>query len=210
MSRKRSASSSRWLAEHEKDLHVQRARELGYRSRAVFKLEEIQRKDQILKAGMTVVDLGAAPGGWSQMARPLLGKNGTLIALDILPMAPLKDVTFIQGDFRDTACLQAVEAALKGRCSLDLVMSDMAPNVSGIGVADQAAAIYLNELAMDFAQQHLRPKGSLLMKVFDGDGFDGLRQAIRARFASVTVRKPTASRPRSRELYLLARNFNGV
>jgi 23S rRNA (uridine2552-2'-O)-methyltransferase len=209
MAQKRSKSSSRWLAEHEADRYVLEARKLGYRSRAVFKLKEINEKDRLLKPGQVVVDLGAAPGGWSQWARPLLGAKGKLIALDILEMAPLPDVEFILGDFREESVLHRLEAALGGQ-AVDLVLSDMAPNVSGIDAADQAGSIYLCELAMDFAKAHLKPKGSLLVKIFQGSGFEDYLKTMRQTFESVTIRKPKASRPRSREVYLLARNFRAV
>ena len=209
MAQKRSKSSSRWLAEHEADQYVLEARKLGYRSRAVFKLKEINEKDRLLKPGQVVVDLGAAPGGWSQWARPLLGAKGKLIALDILEMAPLPDVEFILGDFREETVLHRLEAALGGQ-SVDLVLSDMAPNVSGIDAADQAGSIYLCELAMDFAEAHLKPKGTLLVKIFQGSGFEDYLKTMRQTFESVTIRKPKASRPRSREVYLLARNFRPV
>ncbi len=209
MSRKRSSSSSRWLAEHESDPYVQQARKLGYRSRAVFKLQEIQAKDHLLKPGMTVVDLGAAPGGWSQYGRPLLGPKGRMIALDILDMEPIADVDFILGDFREDAVLQELESRV-GRHSVDLVLSDMAPNLSGVDAADQAAALYLCELALDFARGHLKPKGVFLAKVFQGEGFEAYLKMLRQSFEVVTIRKPKASRPRSREVYLLARNYRPV
>lgn len=209
MSRKRSSSSSRWLAEHESDPYVQQARKLGYRSRAVFKLQEIQAKDHLLKPGMTVVDLGAAPGGWSQYGRPLLGPKGRMIALDILDMEPIADVDFILGDFREDAVLQELESRV-GRHSVDLVLSDMAPNLSGVDAADQAATLYLCELALDFARGHLKPKGVFLAKVFQGEGFEPYLKMLRQSFEVVTIRKPKASRPRSREVYLLARNYRPV
>jgi 23S rRNA (uridine2552-2'-O)-methyltransferase len=206
MSQKRRPSSRRWIAEHEADPYVQEARRLGYRSRAVFKLKEIQEKDRILRPGQIVVDLGAAPGGWSQLARPLLGPQGTLIALDILDMEPLPDVRFILGDFREEGVLRQLEAAV-GERAVDLVLSDMAPNMSGVDVADQAAIIHLCELALEFAKAHLKPKGALLVKIFQGEGFDAYLRAMREAFESVTIRKPKASRPRSSEVYLLARGF---
>lgn len=209
MSQKRRPSSARWIAEHENDPYVKEARRLGYRSRAVFKLKEIDEKDRLLKPGATVVDLGAAPGGWSQFARPLLGPKGRLFALDILPMEPLPEVEVLTGDFREESILQALEARLGGR-PVDLVLSDMAPNVSGISAADQAGQIHLCELALDFARRHLRPRGDLLMKVFQGEGFDAFAKTLRQEFESVTVRKPKASRPRSREVYLLARSLRRV
>lgn len=209
MGKKRSNSSARWLAEHENDPYVQQARKLGYRSRAVFKLKEIQEKDHILRPGQIVVDLGAAPGGWSQYARSLLGAKGRLIALDILPMEPVQGVEFIHGDFREDAVLKQLEDRV-GTQAVDLVLSDMAPNISGIDAADQAASIYLCELALEFARAHLKPRGMLLTKVFQGEGFEAYLKALRQAFETVTIRKPKASRPRSREVYLLAKNFRAV
>lgn len=209
MSRKRSASSSRWLAEHEADPYVREARKLGYRSRAVFKLKEINERDHLLRPGMVVVDLGAAPGGWSQWGRPLLGPKGKMIALDILPFDSLPDVDSIVGDFREESVLRELEARLDGR-QVDLVLSDMAPNVTGIDSADQAGQLYLCELALVFAKAHLKPGGAFLAKVFQGDGFEVYLKALRANFESVTIRKPKASRPRSREVYLLARSLRRV
>ncbi len=209
MSKGRSKSSARWLAEHESDAYVQLARKLGFRSRAVFKLQEINERDKILKAGMTVVDLGAAPGGWSQYARPQLGKNGRLIALDILAMAPLPDVEFILGDFREAEVLEKLET-LAPPNSVDLVLSDMAPNISGIDSADQAASIYLCELALEFALQRLKPGGAFIVKLFQGEGSEAFLKLVRSRFSSVQVRKPKASRSRSAEVYLLARNHRLV
>lgn len=209
MSKKRSNSSARWLAEHENDAYVQEARRLGYRCRAVFKLKELQEKDRILKPGQIVVDLGAAPGGWSQWARPLLGNRGKLIALDILPMEPVPDVEFICGDFREESVLKQLEQSVGGH-AVDVVMSDMAPNMSGIDVADAASSLYLCELALDFAKAHLKSKGVFVAKVFQGEGFDGYIKAVRQAFETVTIRKPKASRPRSREVYLVARNFRAV
>lgn len=206
---KRTPSSKRWLDEHESDPYVQQARKLGYRSRALFKLKEIQERDHLFKSGMTVVDLGAAPGGWSQFARPLLGPKGRLLALDILEMAPLPDVEFICGDFREDAVLQAFQARMQPR-SVDLVLSDMAPNVTGIDVVDQAAAVGLAELALEFCRQCLGDRGSFLVKVFQGEGFDPFLKALRGDFAQVQIRKPKASRARSREVYLLARNYRVV
>ena len=209
MSKGRTKSSARWLAEHESDAYVQLARKLGYRSRAVFKLKEIQERDKILKAGMTVVDLGAAPGGWSQYARPQLGRNGRLIALDILAMDAVEDVEFILGDFRETSVLEKLEALVPPN-SVDLVLSDMAPNISGIDSADQSASMYLCELAMEFAAVRLKKGGALLVKVFQGEGSEIFLKLLRSRFDSVHVRKPKASRARSPEVYLLARNHRLV
>ncbi|MGH8528613.1 MAG: 23S rRNA (uridine(2552)-2'-O)-methyltransferase RlmE [Nevskiales bacterium] len=202
----RSKSSGRWLAEHHSDQYVKQARAAGYRSRAAFKLAQIQAKDRILRPGMTIVDLGAAPGGWSQCAAEILKDRGHIVALDILLMEPLSGVTFLQGDFRDAEPLVALEDALGGRAP-DLVLSDMAPNMSGVGSADQAAALYLAELARDFALQHLRSGGDFLVKIFQGEGFDAYLKSLRAEFKSVAVRKPEASRARSAETYLLARGL---
>lgn len=209
MSRKRSGSSARWLSEHEKDPFVQAARKLGYRSRAVFKLKELDERDRLLRPGLWVVDLGAAPGGWSQYARPRLGPQGRLFALDILPMDSLPDVEMLCGDFREASVLAEFEALLGGR-QIDLVLSDMAPNLSGIDAADQASSIYLCELALSFAEAHLREGGSFLTKTFQGEGFDSYLASVRQLFGSVAIRKPKASRPRSSEVYLLARNYHRV
>lgn len=209
MSQKRSASSAKWLAEHEADRYVQEARRLGYRSRAAFKLIELNEKDKLIRPGMAVVDLGAAPGGWSQIARPLLGPKGRLIATDILPMDPLPEVDFLLGDFREEPVLKAIEA-LVGENAIDLVLSDMAPNLSGIDSADQAASLYLCELALDFAKAHLKKGGTFAAKVFQGEGFEQYLKAVRGAFASVAIRKPKASRARSSEVYLVAKNFSPV
>jgi len=200
----RSKSSHRWLKEHFDDEFVKRAQREGYRSRAVFKLEEIQRKDHILKPGMSVVDLGAAPGGWSQYALGLVGRKGRVVAMDILPMEPLPGVEFVQGDFREEAVLEVLLNRLNGR-EIDLVMSDIAPNITGVDAVDQPRAMYLAELAVDFADRVLRPGGDLLVKLFQGEGFDPLLRDLRARYDKVVMRKPRASRPRSREVYALAR-----
>jgi 23S rRNA (uridine2552-2'-O)-methyltransferase len=200
----RSKSSHRWLKEHFDDEYVKRAQREGYRSRAVFKLEEIQQKDHILKPGMAVVDLGAAPGGWSQYALGVVGRKGSVVAMDILPMEPLPGVAFVQGDFRDDAVLEQLLNLLNGR-EIDLVMSDIAPNISGMGAVDQPRAMYLAELAVDFADRVVRPGGDLLVKVFQGEGFDELVKDLRSRYNKVVMRKPKASRARSREVYALAR-----
>lgn len=199
----RTKSSSRWLKEHFDDEYVKRAQREGWRSRAVYKLEELDQKYRLLKPGMVVVDLGAAPGGWSQYAARALGPAGRIFALDILPMEGLPGVEFIEGDFRDEAVLGRLTAALEGR-AIDLVMSDMAPNISGMDAVDQPRTMHLVELAVDFAHQLLRPGGSFICKVFQGEGFDALVQSLRRDYAKVTVRKPKASRPRSREVYLVA------
>ena len=199
----RSKSSSRWLREHFDDEYVKRAQREGWRSRAVYKLDELDQKYHLLKPGMTVVDLGAAPGGWSQYAAKLLGDKGQIFALDILPMEPMPGVTVIEGDFRDAAILEQLKTLLGDR-PIDLVMSDMAPNISGMGAVDQPRAMYLVELAVDFAREMLRPGGSFVCKVFQGEGFDALVQSLRQDFSKIMVRKPKASRPRSREVYLVA------
>lgn len=204
----RSKSSARWLREHFTDEYVKRAQQDGYRSRAVYKLLEIHEKDRLLRPGLTVVDLGAAPGGWSQLAARWVGGQGRVIALDILPMESLPNVEFIVGDFRETAVLDQLLAALDGR-PVDLVLSDMAPNTSGIKAVDQPSSLYLAELALDFARQCLKPGGDLLVKAFQGEGFDQFLKELRAAFATVAPRKPRASRARSAEQYLLARNYRG-
>lgn len=204
----RTKSSARWLREHFTDEYVRRAQAEGYRSRAVYKLLEIHEKDRLLRPGMTVVDLGAAPGGWAQLATRLVGREGRVIALDVLPMEPLAGVEFIQGDFRETAVLDQLLAALADR-PVDLVLSDMAPNTSGIKAVDQPRGLYLTELALDFASRCLRPGGDFLVKAFQGEGFDAFLKDLRAAFAAVAPRKPRASRARSAEQYLLARNYRG-
>ena len=200
----RSKSSKRWLKEHFDDPYVKQAQQSGLRSRSAFKLVELDEKDGLLRPGLTVVDLGAAPGGWSQVAVERVGEHGRVIALDILPMEPLPGVTVLEGDFTEDAPLRALEAALDGN-SVDLVMSDMAPNISGVAVADQARAMYLAELALAFAREHLSPGGDFVVKVFQGEGFDDYLRELRAAFDTVQVRKPKASRPRSREVYLVGR-----
>jgi 23S rRNA (uridine2552-2'-O)-methyltransferase len=204
----RSKSSARWLREHFTDEYVKRAQQDGYRSRAVYKLLEIHEKDRLLRPGLAVVDLGAAPGGWSQLATRLVGGQGRVMALDILPMEPLPSVEFIEGDFRETAVLDQLLAALDGR-PVDLVLSDMAPNASGVKAVDQPSSLYLAELALDFARQCLKPGGDFLVKAFQGEGFDKFFKELRVAFATVAPRKPQASRARSAEQYLLARNYRG-
>lgn len=185
---------------------MKQARQAGYRSRAVFKLEEIQRTDRLIRPGMTIVDLGAAPGGWSQLAARLMQGRGRIVALDILPMDAIAGVEFLQGDFSDDAVLAQLEQSL-GAERPRLVMSDMAPNTTGIAAVDHDRSMHLVELSMDFARQRLAPGGDFLVKVFQGRHFEPFVKALRDRFASVKVRKPAASRPRSPELYLLARDF---
>ncbi len=203
----RTKSSSRWLKEHFTDIYVKQAQEAGYRSRAVYKLLEIDERDRILRPGMTVVDLGAAPGGWSQVAGKVTGSKGRIIALDILTMEPLPGVSFIQGDFTEQPALDALLEAMHGERA-GLVMSDMAPNISGLRSVDQPRAMYLAELALEFARKVLAPGGDLLMKVFQGEGSDALRKDLLRSFKQVLVRKPASSRARSREVYLLARNYH--
>ncbi len=203
----RSKSSGRWLQEHFDDEYVKQAQKDGYRSRAVYKLLEIDAKDHLLKPGMTVVDLGAAPGGWAEVAVQRVGATGRVIALDILPMDSLPGVTFIQGDFREEAPYQALLEVL-GDTPVDLVMSDMAPNISGMKAVDQPRAMYLAELALDLARKVLKPGGDLLVKAFNGEGIDAYKKELRQDFDKLIVRKPRASRPRSAEIYLLARGYN--
>jgi 23S rRNA (uridine2552-2'-O)-methyltransferase len=200
----RSKSSKAWLREHVTDPYVHRARAEGYRSRAAFKLIELDARDRLLAPGRTVVDLGAAPGGWSQVAAARVGAKGRTIAVDLLEMEPVAGVTFIQGDFTAAATLDALAAALAGRAA-DLVLSDMAPNISGVPASDAARMTYLNELAADFAFERLAEDGALLMKTFQGAGYSELLEALRGRFEQVASRKPGASRDRSAEMYLLAR-----
>lgn len=206
---KRSKSSARWLAERASDPYVKRAHEEGWRSRAAFKLEEIQRTDRLLRPGITVVDLGAAPGGWSQYAARLLAGKGRVIALDVLEMPALPDVEFIQGDFTEPDALERLEAALGG-ARVDLVMSDMAPNMMGISDVDHDRSMYLVDLAVEFASKALRPGGDLLMKVFQGREFQPLLARLRKEFDTVKLRKPGASRARSSEVYVLARGYRIV
>lgn len=196
------------MSEHVNDPYVQRAKLEGYRSRASYKLLEILERDHLLKPGMRVVDLGAAPGGWSQVAAKILAGNGKVLALDLLEMTPLAGVIFIQGDFREDAVLAELVNALDGR-AVDLVISDMAPNISGIALADQARAMHLAELALEFAVAQLKPGGSFLVKVFQGDGFDEYIRAMRGHFKQVATRKPKASRGRTNETYLLGIGLNG-
>lgn len=190
---------------HVNDPYVLQAQREGWRSRAIFKLKEIDEKDRLLKPGMKVVDLGAAPGSWCQYAVRRIQPNGHIIALDLLEMVSMNGVTFIQGDFREENVLRQMETALEGRL-VDLVLSDMAPNLTGIAATDQARVMHLAELTLEFAQDHLKSGGNLLVKIFQGEGFMALRRAAAQRFESVLMRKPAASRDRSAEVYLLARN----
>lgn len=201
--KKRSASSTRWLNEHFKDQFVLQAQKKGLRSRAWFKLEEIQKTDKLFKPGMTVVDLGAAPGGWSQYVASVIGNKGRIIACDLLPMDPIVGVDFLQGDFRDEAVLNALLARV-GEDKVQVVMSDMAPNMSGQPAVDIPRAMYLVELALDMCRDVLAPNGSFIVKVFQGEGFEQYLKAIREMFKVVKIRKPQASRARSREVYIVA------
>ncbi|OEY65897.1 23S rRNA (uridine(2552)-2'-O)-methyltransferase RlmE [Marinobacter sp. X15-166B] len=202
----RSKSSNRWLDEHVNDPFVKQAQVDGYRSRASYKLLEINKKDKLIRPNMLVMDLGSAPGGWSQVAADLVGHNGRVIASDILPMAAIAGVEFIQGDFTEDAVFEAIMATLAG-ARADVVVSDMAPNISGVNAADQAASMYLVELALDMACEVLKPKGSFVAKVFHGEGYDEYVKAVRAVFDKVVVRKPDSSRARSREVYLVGKGY---
>ncbi len=200
---KRSKSSERWLKEHVADAYVQRAHKQGARSRAFFKLEELDAAEHLIRPGMVIVDLGAAPGGWSQYAAKVLKGKGFIIAIDLLPMDPIVGVEFIQGDFREPEALQSLQDILAGR-PVDLVMSDMAPNMSGIDAVDQPRALYLAELSLEFSREVLKPGGVLLAKMFQGAGFDEYLRVARKEFTKVRMKKPPASRARSSEMYLLA------
>ncbi|SIO94261.1 Ribosomal RNA large subunit methyltransferase E [Vibrio spartinae] len=205
---KHSASSGRWLKEHFDDKYVNDAKKKGYRSRAIFKLEEIQGKDKLLKLGMTVVDLGAAPGGWSQYAANIVGDSGQVIACDILPMDSIAGVAFLQGDFREEAILNALLDRISPNL-VDIVMSDMAPNMAGNLSVDQPRAMYLVELALDMCRQVLAGNGSFIVKVFQGEGFDQYVKDVRSLFKVVKIRKPDSSRARSREVYIVATGYKG-
>ena len=204
----RSKSSDRWLREHHQDPYVNQSREEGYRSRASYKLIEIDRKDGLFKRGQTVVDLGAAPGGWSQVAAEKVGPGGTVLASDILPMDPIPDVTFVQGDFTEQAVLDELLEKLDGR-PVDLVISDMAPNMSGVAAIDIPSAMHLVELGLEMAREVLRPGGAFVTKVFQGEGFDTLLRSMKTDFRRVASRKPDASRARSREQYQVCTGFRG-
>ena len=198
----RSKSSKRWLQEHHQDEYVLRARAEGYRSRAVFKLAEIQQKDQVLKAGQFVLDLGAAPGGWSEYASNIVSAAGKIIALDLLPLQPIAGVEFVQGDFTELDTLERLLALTDGRL-FDLVLSDMAPNLSGMGSVDQPKSIYLAELALELAKNYLNSTGAFVVKLFQGEGCDELIATLRRTFTTVKLRKPDASRSRSSEIYAI-------
>ena len=197
-----------WMHEHVNDPYVQEAQRRGYRSRAAFKLLELDERDKLLRPGIVAVDLGSAPGSWCQVLRERLGPKSTIVAVDVLPMHPVAGVAFVQADFATDEGLAAVEAALGGK-SVDLVVSDMAPNLSGIDPVDQARSVHLGELALEFATGHVRPDGDLLVKVFQGTGLPELQRAIGARFAKVHVRKPKSSRDRSREIFVVGKGFRG-
>jgi 23S rRNA (uridine2552-2'-O)-methyltransferase len=204
----RSKSSARWLDEHVNDPFVKQAQKDGYRSRASYKLLAINEKDKLIRPGMLVIDLGSAPGGWSQVASKLVGTGGKVIASDILPMDSLPDVEFIQGDFTEDSVFEQILHAINDN-PVDVVISDMAPNLSGIATADQAASIYLIELALDMAQQVLKPKGSFIAKAFQGEGYEAFVKEVRNHFDTVVIRKPEASRSRSREVYVVGKGFRG-
>lgn len=206
---KRTKSGKAWMREHVTDPYVRRAKSEGMRSRSAYKLDELTDRDRLLAPGMTVVDLGAAPGGWSQVAAGRVAPAGRVIALDLLPMQEMRGVSFIQGDFREDAVLAALEHALAG-APVDLVISDMSPNISGIASADQARAILLAELARDFALKHLKPQGNFLVKSFHGEGFEQFVTALRRNFTQVVIRKPGASRSRSKEVYVLGKGLKKV
>jgi 23S rRNA (uridine2552-2'-O)-methyltransferase len=204
----RTKSSARWLNEHVNDPYVKQAQKDGYRSRSSYKLIQLNEKDRLIRPGMLVVDLGSVPGGWSQVAARLVGAKGRVLATDILPMEPLKNVDFIQGDFTQEAVLKQVLASLGGQPP-DVVLSDIAPNISGIDSADQASSMYLVELALDMARQVLKPKGDFVAKVFQGVGSEDFLKDLRTSFEKVLIRKPAASRSRSREVYMVAKGFKG-
>ena len=206
---KRSKTSRQWLHRHVTDPYVRRSKREGYRSRSAYKLTEIDERDRLLKGGQVVVDLGAAPGGWSQVAAKRVGASGRVVAVDLLPVEPIAGVTVIQADFGSKKGLASVQAALGDR-PVDVVLSDMAPNLSGIAVSDQARSMELAEIARDFAFLHLQPEGALLVKIFQGAGYDEYLKSLRAAFRKVVVRKPEASRDESAEQYLLARGLKSA
>ena len=204
----RSKSSANWLREHVEDIYVQKAQQDGYRTRASYKLLELDEKDRLIRPGMTVVDLGSAPGGWSQVVAQKVGDHGTVLASDILPMDPIAGVDFIQGDFTEESVFNQLMAVI-GNKPVGLVISDMAPNMSGMSSIDQPGAMYLVELALDMARQVLSEGGDFVAKVFQGEGYDAYLSEVRESFEKVHIRKPKASRPRSREVYLVAKGFRG-
>lgn len=208
-SRKKHRSNKAWLHDHVNDPYVREAERRGYRSRAAFKLLELDARDKLLRPGIAAVDLGAAPGSWSQVLRERLGPKALIVAVDVLPMAPLAGVRFVQADFASDDGLAAVESALDGR-RVGLVVSDMAPNLSGIDAVDQARSVGLAELALEFADEHLQPGGDFAVKVFQGSGLAPLEKAVRERFAKAYVRKPKASRDRSREVFLVGKGYAGA
>ena len=207
----KSKSSKTWLKEHFDDEFVRRSQQDGYRSRAIYKLIEIDQKDRLVKPGMSIIDLGAAPGGWSEYCVKKLGKKGTMVALDILPMEPIEGVTIIEGDFREglvfDELMAVINSAANNSGKVDLVISDMAPNISGMGSVDMPREYYLCELALELARQVLKPGGGLLVKLFQGEGFEAYNKALKSSFSKVVMRKPRASRARSREIYALATGF---
>ncbi|HMN45449.1 MAG TPA: 23S rRNA (uridine(2552)-2'-O)-methyltransferase RlmE [Povalibacter sp.] len=204
----RSKSSHRWMQEHVNDPYVKQAQKDGYRSRASYKLIELNEKDRLIRPGMLVMDLGSAPGGWSQVAGKIVGDKGRVIASDILPMDPVRNVDFIQGDFTEESVFNQILDSLGGK-QPDLIISDIAPNISGIDSADQASSMYLVELALDMARKVLKPKGNFVAKVFQGSGSDAYLKELRKSFEKVSIRKPAASRSRSREIYVVAKGFRG-
>ncbi|MCO4797994.1 MAG: 23S rRNA (uridine(2552)-2'-O)-methyltransferase RlmE [Colwelliaceae bacterium] len=207
MSKKKlSNSSQKWMQEHFEDEYVKKAKKLGLRSRAVFKIEEINNKDKLIKSGMKVVDLGAAPGGWSEYAVKAVGEKGQVVACDILAMGPIAGVDFLEGDFREEAVLDALLTRIDGK-NIDVVMSDMAANFTGNDAADSARSMYLVELALDMCHQVLKKNGAFVVKVFQGEGFEQFMKEVRQVFKTVKTRKPQSSRPRSREVYLVATGF---
>ena len=202
----RSKTSAAWLKEHVDDIWVKKAQQDGFRTRASYKVMELDEKDRLIRPGMTIIDLGAAPGGWSQVVARKLNGNGVIIASDILPMDPIADVDFVQGDFTEEAVFEDIMALINNR-PVDLVISDMAPNISGMASIDQPSAMYLVELALDMAQQVLKPKGDFVAKVFQGEGFPEYQQMLKQQFERVLIRKPKASRARSKEVYIVAKGF---
>jgi 23S rRNA (uridine2552-2'-O)-methyltransferase len=204
----RSKSSSAWLKRHVSDPYVHRARAEGYRSRSAYKLIEIAKRDRLARPGDHVVDLGAAPGGWAQALAERVGRSGRVIAVDLLEIAPIPGVTIVRGDFREETVLRRLKDTVEGR-KLDLVVSDMAPNLSGVSATDQARSIHLCELALEFARVHLKPQGAFLVKVFQGTGYPAFLAAMRGVFVAVASRKPRASRGDSKEMYLVGKELKG-